>query len=338
MKNYSKSELQSANKRLIAVVAISLALIMVASVILGVGFGVYGTDASKWFKDQHIEIPQEPQVDNSFAVNPVQGVNGLSLLSAPATVASDGQTSVTLTVTTDPVGATDALEWAIVGNEDNAITLTVASDGMSATVACNKAFDVQKTVTVTSKANAEVNASCTLDYYKRLESVSIKGLTTLKLATSATAYKVELEPHYGIGTILDTEVIMSGGTVEVINQVKNNTHATFNGMEATPTATVAIGADGNFSLVMSPSVKSSFFQLVKGAEATPLFNAYFKMFLTSCRNYKAQPQYKISVNWYATRNGGTFNNGTATVSGMFDISGLDIPANSIDLSQGNILF
>ncbi len=71
MKNYSKGALQSANKKLIVVVAIALVVIICAGVILGVGFGLYGTDASKWFKNPAQANTQKPTTTNLDDIKPV---------------------------------------------------------------------------------------------------------------------------------------------------------------------------------------------------------------------------------------------------------------------------
>ncbi len=169
-----------------------LVFVMLAGMCLQL-FGTGKVKPSEWFKKPDTEQTQPDKIGGNettdgMVVSPaVTTAKGMRLTSKaiPANSVSDsgisGQSSdsYTLSVNLEPLGATDYLDWSISNNEDNAITLSVASDLLSATITCNKAFDVQKVITVTSTTNPTLTASCTLDYYKRLESVSVKGLTTI---------------------------------------------------------------------------------------------------------------------------------------------------------------
>lgn len=181
MKNYSKGALQSANKKMTVIIALMLAIIIAVSVILGVGFGVYGTDASKWFKSQSADdnAPQEPQVDNNFVAS-VQSTNGISLLSAPATIAEDGETTVVrVTATVLPEAAPQEVDWTIAFANPSSewatgktvtdyVTVTPTADGAkTADVAVVKAFGEQIVVTVTSRDDNSKTATVTADYVKR---------------------------------------------------------------------------------------------------------------------------------------------------------------------------
>lgn len=48
----TKQDYQKRNKALSAIVAVLLAIVMCASVVLGVGFGVYGKNTDDWFKNK----------------------------------------------------------------------------------------------------------------------------------------------------------------------------------------------------------------------------------------------------------------------------------------------
>lgn len=218
MKTYSKSALQSANKKLIAIVAVALALIAIASILLGVGFGVYGTDTSKWFKSQSVDdnAPQEPQVDNNFVAS-VQSTNGISLLSAPATIAEDGETTVVrVTATVLPETAPQEVDWTVSfanpssawakgKNVNDYVTVTPTADGAkTADVAVVKAFGEQVIVTVTSRNDNTKTATITADYVTRYILGEIKAVIGQRPTDDAPGYLAVAETNTSAGTIDNT--------------------------------------------------------------------------------------------------------------------------------------
>lgn len=97
------------------------------------------------------------------------------------------ETAYTLTATVSPAGASDqTVDWTIAWvnststwasgkNVTDYITITPSSDGaLTATLACVSAFGEQVKVTVTSRSNASAKASCTVDYAKKIQSVSMQ--------------------------------------------------------------------------------------------------------------------------------------------------------------------
>lgn len=127
--------------------------------------------------------------------------NGVQLMSAkiePRDFAANGispmaETAYQLTATITPANATNkavdwsvafvnpSSEWASGKSVTNYVTVTPTSDGaLTANVECKQAFGEQIKVTVTSRDNASVKASATVDYTEKLQSVkSTFGSTVL---------------------------------------------------------------------------------------------------------------------------------------------------------------
>lgn len=337
------------------VIAVVTAILALAIVIIGVGSSWFTNPAVKtWFGATEQEQPKPDEGKNPEADKGTGGMDiadgsvtesGIKLnrrVISRASYEEEGisplaESAYTLTVSVQPAGATDSFVWTITGNDDEGVTLTPM--GKSAKVVCNKAFSTQKVIKVTSKSNSAITASCTVDYYKRLQGVTLNAPATLKLNTTSTDYTVSLSPTYGVGTKLDTTVTISSISVKLINQMYNNIHVIYNGMEADGKKTVTGNAStGKFSLVMSPTVESSFFNKIKGADIPAFYAEYFNDFLSSCKAYSANNQYEISVAWSAARAGGTIDSGTVKKEGKFDVSALKVDATNASLSDSSILF
>lgn len=338
----------------IKVISVLIALILAAYVVLSLVY--HSWNPVRWTDNNQTQTDtdNDPDKDKPGDTAGTGGAfisdgesHGAKLMSAVIPVSAyaangiseQADTAFVITAKCSPVGASDIFDWAISGNDDEAVTLTPM--GMSAKVVCNKAFAVQKVITITSRTNSEVTASCTVDYYKRLQSVSVNAPTTIKLNLSATEYSVSLEPVYGIGTVLDTTITM--GSISIKTTYNDNLfgHCSYarsdDGSEAKPTATVTGEAGtGKFSLIMSPTERSSFFELTCGAGHVGTYAAYYKWFIDECS--RDCEHYEISVSWSATRNGGTFDSGTATVRGKFDVSDLKIDADNVIVSPPGIIF
>ncbi len=147
----------------------------------------------------------------------------------------DTEKSVTITATIEPADATDkSVDWSVAfanATSDWAngktvtdyVTVTPTSDGsLTATVTCKQAFGEQIVVQCVAQDNPNASASCTVDYRKRVEkvSVSISGFMTngfvsgpLRLYTdNAPTANVSRQVTYSVGTV--------GGDEEVIVEYK----------------------------------------------------------------------------------------------------------------------
>ena len=137
------------------------------------------------------------------------------------------ETAYQLTATITPEYATNqAVDWSVAFDNPSSawatgktvtdyVTVTPTSDGaLTANVECLQDFGEQIIVTVTSRDNAEATASCTVDYAKRIERVTISTgagytMSTTSLSTgmkdsttATTSYTVDYT--YSDYTINDT--------------------------------------------------------------------------------------------------------------------------------------
>lgn len=161
-----------------AVVAVLLAIIMAASVVLGVGFGVYGKNTDDWFKPK--QDSNQEQQDSEQPGQPSEGDHVEStarvMLMSGATVASEnGSVSKTLTAVVLPDDAPNkAVDWTIKWSDDaplkdknisEYITVTPASDGaLTATVTAHKSFRGSTAVITVTTREGQYTASTAVTY------------------------------------------------------------------------------------------------------------------------------------------------------------------------------
>ncbi len=168
--------------RLSGVLATLLTVVIAATVVLGVGFGVYGTDVSKWFKPEY-DVVKNDVVDPTVIRNVAS--NGVALTSGDAVVQSDGTLSKTLTATVTPANVDDVAfdwsisfadpdcEWASGMTVTDYVTLAVADDTMSANISLVAPFGAQIVVRATLRSDVDLYAECTVDYLKHVAKFDI---------------------------------------------------------------------------------------------------------------------------------------------------------------------
>lgn len=205
-----------------AVVAVLLAIIMAASIVLGVGFGVYGKNTDDWFKPK-----QDANQEQNQLVVTEQKSHGITLLSGVATTATDGTLTQNIKATITPANATDKTvawsvkfknansSWATGKNISDYVTINFSSkaDGTLCVVSCHKAFGEQIILTCTSNDNQEISAQATLDYVKRITGVNFTLLDENKTSVTAAdfsmidkKYYVRFTPMFSDGTIEETGI------------------------------------------------------------------------------------------------------------------------------------
>lgn len=203
--NYRKN---NGSKIFSGILAVLLVLVIAAGVV-GIGY------MSNWFTDwtkfeQEEEQPaDEEQGDeetaNGGAVISGSTENGVSLMSAKIATANYAdygvstlaETAYSLTATIEPDNASDkTVDWSVAfANPSSSwasgktvtdyVTVTPTSDGaLTATVECLQAFGEQIIVTVTSRMLSSVNATCTVDYAKKITSADILLVNNDGLAPS----------------------------------------------------------------------------------------------------------------------------------------------------------
>ncbi len=180
------------NKVWTAVLAVLLAIVIAGAAAL-VGFLSDGFKNWDKFKDEEQAEQTDETADGAVISDGVS--HGIKLMSARAQFdedpseggSSDTASTYVLTATVEPNYAANkavdwsvafvnaSSEWATGKTVTDYVTVTPESDGaLKATVKCLKAFGEQVKVTVTSRDNAEVSASCLVDYEQKLAGGTLK--------------------------------------------------------------------------------------------------------------------------------------------------------------------
>ena len=176
------------NKIVTAVLAILLVIVIAGAAAL---VGVLSNGFKDWTKFQPDEQTEQTDetADNGGAIIGESVGNGVKLMSAKIPVseyAANGisplaETAYTLTATITPsYAANKTVDWSVAFVNPSSswangktvtdyVTVTPTSDGaLTATVSCLQAFGEQIIVTVTSRENTDVSASCTVDYAQKI--------------------------------------------------------------------------------------------------------------------------------------------------------------------------
>ena len=206
-------------KALAAIMSVLFILLAVAGVV------AYFSD---WFTNwDKFKIEQEETADGGMLIGESEGA-GVSLLSekiAKADYAANGvsplaESAYTLTATVEPANAPDkavdwsvafvnpSSEWATGKTVTDYVTVTPTSDGaLTATIQCLQAFGEQVVVTVASRDNEGVTATCTVDYVKKVNGLELtlkKGeevVTAFDIYRTMTSYSFIPTVQWSDGTI-----------------------------------------------------------------------------------------------------------------------------------------
>ena len=195
-----------------AVVAVLLAIIMAASIVLGVGFGVYGKNTDDWFKpkqdaNQEQQDPEQPGQPSEG--EQVESTARVMLMSGATVASENGSVSKTLTATITPASAENKkVNWSVSWADDAAlkdkniseyITVTPASDGaLTATVTCKKAFRGSMAIVKVVTRDGGYTATCTVAYEGKPTSMSINsGASGKANYLGSNSYTVALENVFG---------------------------------------------------------------------------------------------------------------------------------------------
>ncbi len=300
-----------------------------------------GEKESKNIKLASVAIPQEQYSDYGIA-----------------TVA---ETAKQITATIVPTFATNkAVDWFIVWTNPSSswangktvtdyVTLQPVSNGsLTANVSCLKPFGEQVTITVKSRENAEIKASCTADYAKRITAITF---TAADVEFPSTGYTVNFE--YSPYTI-DTEVTFSipnqmyltqafadavgNQFAKVTTKYRYNTDwwfgSSLSGFISTDYNTKKISftaSTKNFANVFTaPDDEYSSTEI---REINSYVNEAFRQTVNSFTGVHAT----LTITYSATRNGTTYSSGTKTIDLRFDKNSIRIPVAGLTLSN-NLLF
>ena len=284
-------------------------VVFLALILLAVGLLSVSTDGFKALRRDKspvdsTEIPVEDEGGGSVLTEGKS--NGMKLAGAKLTseeyeangVSEQADSVYTLTATVTPANVTDptvlwTAEWtnsASVWASGKAVTeylsLTPSANTLTATLVCKKEFGEQAMITAKAKSNEDAAASCTVDYVKRVTSVSITAPSKIAFSSSETSYTVLATPNYGTGTLTPDTFTITGGTlvknVKTTNAVHNSVPNASSGIITTYTRSV-VEKDLTFSgtgfsvttpyaAFVSDTQTSSGTQLMRAEAGNPLKN------------------------------------------------------------------
>ena len=222
-------------------------VVFLALILLAVGLLSVSTDGFKALRRDKspvdsTEIPVEDEGGGSVLTEGKS--NGMKLAGAKLTseeyeangVSEQADSVYTITATVTPAKVTDptvlwtaewtngASAWASGKAVTEYLSLTPSANTLTATLVCKKEFGEQAIITAKAKSNEDAAASCTVDYVKRVTSVSITAPSKIAFSSSGTSYTVLATPNYGTGTLTPDTFTITGGTLVKNVKTTNAVH------------------------------------------------------------------------------------------------------------------
>lgn len=240
-------------------------VVFLAIILLAVGLLSVSTDGFKAFRREKesvdsTEVPVEDEGGGSVLTE--GNGSGMKLAGAKLTseeyaangVSEQADSVYTLTATVTPANVTDqtvlwtaewtngASAWASGKAVTEYLSLTPSANTLTATLVCKKEFGEQAMITAKAKSNEDAAASCTVDYVKRVTSVSITAPSKIAFSSSGKDYTITAMPNYGTGTLTPDTFTTTGGTlvknVKTTNAVHNSVPNASSGIITTYTRSV----------------------------------------------------------------------------------------------------
>ncbi len=313
----TKQDYQKRNKALSAIVAVLLAIVMCASVVLGVGFGVYGKNTDDWFKpkqdaNQEQQDPEQPGQPSEG--EQVESTARVMLMSGATVASENGSVSKTLTAVVLPDDAPNkAVDWTIKWSDDaplkdknisEYITVTPASDGaLTATVTCKKSFrgSVAYIIVTTREGKYEATCQITFDGIPSSLTVDTSSLTSHSIFGLSNSYAVKVgttslavdltnvfgdvgESYFNNITVTVTAV----GSIKVDNYSVGRGGSSWAGKESTKTLE-SIGADkfitasisGKQLVIEGKKTVESYYESVNGNSGGNFYTNKYKSLVTA---------------------------------------------------------
>ena len=222
-------------------------VVFLALILLAVGLLSVSTDGFKALRRDKspvdsTEIPVEDEGGGSVLTEGKS--NGMKLAGAKLAneeyaangVSEQADSVYTITATVTPANVTDptvlwtaewtngASAWASGKAVTEYLSLTPSANTLTATLVCKKEFGEQAIITAKAKSNEDAAASCTVDYVKRVTSVSITAPSKIAFSSSETSYTVLATPNYGTGTLTPDTFTITGGTLVKNVKTTNAVH------------------------------------------------------------------------------------------------------------------
>lgn len=330
--------------------AIMSILVAASAVVMGVGFG---TGRFQVAPDEPVQ--EQPDEEAGGAVIGEGEANGISLTSASISpedfeaygVSPLAETAYTVTITPEPADAVDTYTWTCDNTQQ--IQLSPSSDTKSCTVSCTGAFGTQATITIASAVNPDITATVTVDYVKRVESVTISVADDkIKFGgDSEYANTITITPNYGTGTITP-EFTVTGRELKYDFTVTTRLHNTIPGFEA---GYIEVsGYNYNFADdTLSLTTPYDFFvtdtetSALKHPSETQLATAFNNSFAENATGTTSDGtltiSYSVSYNPESEDVQGSFSDtGTASLDVAFDVSELVVNASDITSSDSGLIY
>ena len=348
MANYKRSGGNGFGLKLFAAIT---SLLLAASVITtGVCFGT-----GRWQVAPDEPVQEQPDEEAGGAVIGEGEANGISLTSASISpedfeaygVSPLAETAYTVTITPEPADAVDTYTWTCDNTQQ--IQLSPSSDTKSCTVSCTGGFETQATITIASAVNPDITATVTVDYVKRVESVtiSVAGDKIKFGGDSEYANSIIITPNYGIGTITP-EFTVTGRELKYDFTVTTRLHNTIPGYEE---GYIEVsGYNYNFAGdTLSLTTPYDFFvadtetSVIKHPSETQLAAAFNNSFAENATGTTSDGtltiSYSVSYNPESEDVQGSFSDtGTASVDVAFDVSELVVNASNITSSDSGLIY
>lgn len=324
----TKQNYQKRNKALGAIVAVLLVIVMCASVVLGVGFGVYGKNTDDWFKkqnaDQGQEQPEQPEQPSDE--EQVESEAKIMLFAGETMLAANNTVSKTLTATVLPADAPNKkVDWSVSWASDaplkdkaigDYLTVTPASDGaLTATVTCKKSFrgSVAYVKVVTREGKFEATSMITFDGIpssltvdtSSLNKYTIQGLSnSYAIKVGSTALSIDLTNVFGdVGETFYENLSVSVsavGSIKVDGYTQGRGGSAWSNTEKNITIE-SIGADkfinatvsGKKLLIEGKKTVESYYESVNGNASGNVYTNKFKSLLAMQGG--TYPHFNISV-------------------------------------------
>ena len=342
-------------KKVVGGVALGLVLVLAGGVCGGLLQRHFN-----WGEDPAVETPAGETANGGAIIGESQG-SGARLMStkiAAADYAEYGvspmaETAYQLTATITPSNATNkAVDWSVAFVNASSswasgktvtdyVTVTPTSDGaLTATVECLQAFGEQVVITATSRGNADISATATCDYVKRVDSLTAAfSASELKWNTE---YTVTVTPVYGTGT-LQGQLTVTSGDIALTEGFKDAIEAK---MQPSYVSTLTYYDPANFEFDVA-SLKFQF------DEANPFItfahsNAEkmtqmkvrddFNNAFTEAAGEYVEAQAVFTLGYTYIYGGETYSSGEDTVDLKFDADALVITVTNISLSEEGFIF
>ena len=362
--------------KIVKTIAKILCGVMCIGAVAGAGSALYlGGKNNGWFDEYKKPNIEQEQPDNGENEATITGGaiisessnKGIKLARAMLTSAEYdeygisplAETAYTLTATVDTDDEVlSQLEWSIAfvnpssswasgKTISNYVTMSVSSDTHSATLSCSKAFGEQIKVTVKAKWFPEVKAECTVDYIKRVTSVTATVARTgqyaglyLMNSTTANVDVINATPTYGVGTVQGVFTAGNSITIAVANSKIKTYMANY---IADLGVSSLFSLKDNFTVGLSENLRLDHF--ITYPQNNYAYTAQYKLICNEVYDFlfgtsATKGDFKFTISYTYVYDSFT-QNGTSTATAIeFQTNGIQKykSANTVTVSKSNLAF